>query len=116
EKFGNEINTSKPVFQSQSCNNASSNSESPFSKDHTSLQSASQGLSSFSLNINEENVDGTLTQRPIGVKKVKLKRKYEEESTKFLEAIRHQHEQVAELFKQGSEDRQQFCQIQMIRA
>ncbi|KAI3463838.1 hypothetical protein Pfo_020501 [Paulownia fortunei] len=95
KKFGNEINISKPVFQSQS---------------------SSQGLSSFSLNINEENVDGTSTQRPIGVKKAKLKRKNEEESTKFFEAIRHQHQQVAELFKQGSEDRQQFCQIQMIRA
>ncbi|KDO39027.1 hypothetical protein CISIN_1g038041mg, partial [Citrus sinensis] len=47
--------------------------------------SASLGLSSFSLNINNEHVDDCSTQRPIGVKKAKGKRKVEDQNSLVID-------------------------------
>ncbi|KAL2479510.1 hypothetical protein Adt_32476 [Abeliophyllum distichum] len=85
EKFGHDNCRELPDCQRQSVNFASSQSESPTSE---SPSSVSSGLSSFSLQINEENVGGTSTRRPIGVKKSKGKEKTEEEKTILIEEIR----------------------------
>ncbi|KAL5565646.1 hypothetical protein UlMin_028810 [Ulmus minor] len=60
------------LFQRKIGNFASSQSESPTSESPTS---ATPGLSDFSLNINNEEICNSSAERPIGVKKAKLKRK-----------------------------------------
>ncbi|KAL2488532.1 hypothetical protein Fot_41824 [Forsythia ovata] len=71
EKFGHDNCRELPDYQRQSVNFASSQSESPTSE---SPSSASPGLSSFSLQIDEENVGGTSTGLPIGIKKSERKK------------------------------------------
>ncbi|KZV34705.1 hypothetical protein F511_00607 [Dorcoceras hygrometricum] len=43
-----------------------------------SPKSASPGFSQFELNLSNENIGGSSSQRPLGVKKVKLKKKKDE--------------------------------------
>ncbi|KAL2552433.1 hypothetical protein Fot_06052 [Forsythia ovata] len=66
--------------------------------------------------INEKNVGGTSTGRPIGVKKVKAKKKTEEENTIVIEEIREQNRQLSERLTKGNDDKQQNYHIQMLRA
>ncbi|KAL2484391.1 hypothetical protein Adt_29147 [Abeliophyllum distichum] len=113
EKFGHDSNRKLPDCQWQSVNFASSQSESPTSE---SPNSVSLGLSSFSLHINEQNFGGTSTERPIGVKKAKGKKKTEEENTIVIETIREQNRQLSERLTKGKDDRQQNYEIQMLRA
>ncbi|KAL2529861.1 hypothetical protein Fot_22462 [Forsythia ovata] len=113
EKFEHDNYRELPDYQRQSVNFASSQSESPTSE---SPSSASPGLSSFSLQINEENVSGTSTGRPIGIKKVKGKKKIEEENTIVIEEIREQNRQLSERLTKGNNDKQQNYHIQMLRA
>ncbi|KAL2474831.1 hypothetical protein Adt_35567 [Abeliophyllum distichum] len=113
EKFGYDSERELPDCQWQSVNFASSQSESPTSE---SPNSASPGLSSFSLHINEQNFGGTSTERPIGVKKAKGKKKTEEENTIVIETIREQNRQLSERLTKGKDDRQQNYEIQMLRA
>ena len=63
EKFTDD-NITIPLHPRQSDTLASSQSDSP-----TSDSPKSPNLSSFSLNLSEEDVGGTSTERPIGVKK-----------------------------------------------
>ncbi|KAL5551127.1 hypothetical protein UlMin_001303 [Ulmus minor] len=77
EKFAS-VNNPTSTFQRQFGNFASSQSESPTSESPTS---ATPGLSDFSLNINNEEIGGSSAERPIGVKKEKLKRKNNEQIT-----------------------------------
>ena len=77
-----------------------------------SPQSVSLGLSSFSLNINDEDIGGSSAQRPIGVKKAKLKMKNNEEVSTIIETIKEENRRFAEIFKQGSSDRAQNYKIQ----
>ncbi|KAL5576878.1 hypothetical protein UlMin_018577 [Ulmus minor] len=66
------VNNPTSMFQRQFGNFASSQFESPTSE---SPISATPGLSDFSLNINNEEIGGSSAERPIGVKKAKLKRR-----------------------------------------
>ena len=69
---GDKANNATCRFQRQGGNIVSSQSD---SLSVESPGSASAGLSSFDLNINEEGIGGTSTERPIGVKKSKRKKK-----------------------------------------
>ncbi|GAY62248.1 hypothetical protein CUMW_216260 [Citrus unshiu] len=113
EKFGDDHSIATPYFRGQNSEFVSSQSDSPTLESPTST---SPGLSSFSLNINDEHVDDCSTQRPIRVKKGKGKRKVEDQNSLIIDTIKENNRRLYEIFKKGSEDRQQNYQIQMIRA
>jgi hypothetical protein len=73
-------------------------------------------LSSFSLNLSEEDVGGTSTERPIGVRKAKSKRKKDDDSLKLIQNIIDDNRELVEVFKQGNANRQQIYELQIIRA
>ncbi|ESR55473.1 hypothetical protein CICLE_v10023446mg [Citrus x clementina] len=113
EKFGDDHSIATPYFRRQSSKFVSSQSDSSAPESPTS---ASPGLSSFSLNINDEHVDDCSTQRPIGVKKAKGKRKVEDQNSLVIDTIKEDNRRLYGILKKSSEDRQQNYQIQMIRA
>ncbi|KAL5549772.1 hypothetical protein UlMin_005003 [Ulmus minor] len=108
EKFTDNGNVAE-VLRRQTGKFVSSELETPTSE---SPQSMSPGLSSFSLNINDEDIGGSSAKRPIGVKKAKLKRKNDEEVSTIIETIKEENRRFAEIFKQGSSDRAQNYEIQ----
>ena len=71
--------------------------------------SASPNLSSFDLNINEDGIGGSSSERPIGVKKAKGKRKKDEQLSRIIQ----QNEQLVEIFTKGNSDLQR-CQATQI--
>ncbi|XP_062080592.1 uncharacterized protein LOC133785360 [Humulus lupulus] len=87
EKFGDDHNNATSYIQRQSSNFVTSQSESPTTKSPTL---ASSGLSSFSLNINDENIGGCSTQRLIGVKKEKGIRENEEQTSIKVDTIKEE--------------------------
>ena len=103
EKFAS-VNNPTSIFQRQFGNFASSQSKSPTSESPTS---ATPGLFDFSLNMNEEEIGGSLAQQPIGVKKAKLKRKKDEQLIIVLDTIKGEIQQLVEILKKGNSDRQQ---------
>ncbi|KAH9669959.1 NAM-associated domain-containing protein [Citrus sinensis] len=113
EKNGDDHSIATPYFRGQNSEFVSSQSDSLAPESPTS---ASPGLSSFSLNINDEYVDDCSTQRPIGVKNAKGKRKVEDQNSLVINTIKENNRRLYEILKKGSEDRQQNYQIQMIRA
>ncbi|XP_022857583.1 uncharacterized protein LOC111378581 [Olea europaea var. sylvestris] len=68
KNFGDDVNTAKAIYHRQGRVNIASSQPNLPSKDHMSTHSKSPRLSSFSFNINKDNVDDISTQRPIGVK------------------------------------------------
>ncbi|KAK3230175.1 hypothetical protein Dsin_002056 [Dipteronia sinensis] len=94
ENIDNDTATS--AFRRQSGHFVSSQEDSPTSE---SLTTASPGLSSFSLNISSDDVGGSSSQRPVGVKKEKLKRRAEEESSKFIDTVKEGQQQLMEDLK-----------------
>ncbi|KAL5566406.1 hypothetical protein UlMin_029570 [Ulmus minor] len=98
------LNNPTSTFQRQFDNFASSQSKLPTSE---SLTSATPGLSDFSLNMNDEEIGGSSTQRPIGVKKAKLKRKNDEQITTIVDTIKEENQKLVEILKKGNSDRQQ---------
>ncbi|GAY49687.1 NAM-associated domain-containing protein [Citrus sinensis] len=103
ENFGDDHSIATPCFRRQSSEFVSSQSDSLAPESPTS---ASLGLLSFSLNINDEHVDDCSTQRPIGVKKAKGKRKVEDQNSLVIDTIKEDNRQLHEILKKGSEDRQ----------
>ncbi|KAK6117931.1 hypothetical protein DH2020_048336 [Rehmannia glutinosa] len=75
----------------------------------------SPGLSSFSLNLSDDNVDVFASQRPIGVKKAKLKRKKDDSVLTVADAIRDETQQLVGLLSNKSTDRQQNYDIERKR-
>ncbi|KAL5562997.1 hypothetical protein UlMin_032744 [Ulmus minor] len=76
------------LLQRQTGRFVSSKSATPTSE---SPQSVSPGLSSFSLNINDDDIGGSSAKRPIGVMKEKLKRKNDEEVSTIIETIKEEN-------------------------
>ncbi|KAL5553590.1 hypothetical protein UlMin_040991 [Ulmus minor] len=90
------VNNPTSTFQRQIGNFASSQSESPTSESPTS---ATPGLSDFSLNINNEEIGGSSAERPIGVKKAKLKRKNDKQLATVLDTIKGENQQLVKILK-----------------
>ncbi|KAK3218387.1 hypothetical protein Dsin_012357, partial [Dipteronia sinensis] len=63
---------------------------STFQRQSESPTSASPGLSSFSLNIIDDDVGGSSSQRPVRVKIEKLKRMADEQSSRFLDYMKEE--------------------------
>lgn len=119
EKLAKEETT--PSSQRRRLHAASSQSDSPTPEGYISSNSATHGISSFSLDINEETGDdehgeGTSSQRPMGVKKAKLKNKVDDESTKYFNTIEEKNDRLGEMLKKGSGERQQIFQVEMVKA
>ena len=72
EKFKDDVTSVRQVLRKASLNYALSESNNPTPE---SPMSAALGLSSFVLKLDDDNIDGSSSQRPVGVKKAKLKKK-----------------------------------------
>ena len=64
---------------------------------------ASPGLSSFSLNIASDDVEGSSFQRPVGVKKAKLKSRATEENSTIVDTFKKGQEKLIK--KQSGEEK-----------
>ncbi|KAK3217900.1 hypothetical protein Dsin_011870 [Dipteronia sinensis] len=89
QKF-TDNDTTTSAFRRESSHFVLSQEDSPTLESPTleSPTMASPGLSSFSLNIASDDVDGSSSQRPIGVKKTKFKRRYEEQNSTFCDPLK----------------------------
>ncbi|KAG8365008.1 hypothetical protein BUALT_Bualt18G0058300 [Buddleja alternifolia] len=88
------------------------------SRKHPSSQSDNQsphcvtpdstGFSQFDVDLNadDDNVGGSSSERPIGVKKAKLKKKQQEEMANTIENLRAQNAEVVALMRKATEDRE----------
>ncbi|XP_020249111.1 uncharacterized protein LOC109826493 [Asparagus officinalis] len=67
--------------------------------------------------MNDNYFGGTSTERPIGVRKAKLKKRNDEESSKFMEYMKEENQKiVAMMGKKSNVDRQLNYEIQILRA
>ena len=69
-------------------------------------------LSSSPPTLNDDNVGGTSSERPIGVKKAKLKRKNDEEMSSIINSFEEGNRRLLEMFKKTTLDRQEQMNIQ----
>uniref|UniRef100_A0A0D3EBJ6 No apical meristem-associated C-terminal domain-containing protein n=1 Tax=Brassica oleracea var. oleracea TaxID=109376 RepID=A0A0D3EBJ6_BRAOL len=94
-----------------------------FGVEYTSLESdnlnldsptqASPRLSSSSLNLNDENenISGSPSSRPLGVKKSKMKQKIVDQTNSIINTLEGGNNQFKEKLKKSSEQRQQHLEI-----
>ncbi|KAK3221840.1 hypothetical protein Dsin_008865 [Dipteronia sinensis] len=107
QKFTNN-DTATSAFQRESGHFVSSQEDSPTPESPTM---ASPGLSLFSLNITSDDVEGSSSQRPIGVKKAKFERRVEEQNSAFCDTLKEGQQQFMEVFKQNAGERQRTNDI-----
>ena len=96
EKFKDCSTSSR---RNQSVNYVSSESENPTPD---AVGQASPGISSFSFNLEDSDI-GSPSERPIGVKKAKLKRKNDGNSSLALNEIQESNKKIAEEIKKSNE-------------
>ncbi|XP_020249883.1 uncharacterized protein LOC109827300 [Asparagus officinalis] len=113
EKFA-DVNAGIQVGRMQHGNFASSQSE--YSPTSDSPTQASPGLASFDFNMNDNDFGGTSTERPIGVRKAKFKKRNDEESSKFMEYMKEENQKMLAIMEKNNADRQLNYEIQMLRA
>lgn len=72
-----------------------------------SQDSSSPNLSSFSINLSDDgSPTPTSSQRPIGIKKAKLKRKQNDDSTAAIEVLTRQNEELMAMMRRKAERRE----------
>ncbi|XP_062119194.1 uncharacterized protein LOC133832933 [Humulus lupulus] len=101
EKFTNDNTNSPARFQQQG---RSFNSLQSRSSGFKSPTSAPTGMSSFDLNMNEEEVPINLSKRPIGVKKAKGKQKSDEQFKKLM----YQSKKLVNVIENGNFERNEL--------
>ncbi|KAK2644718.1 hypothetical protein Ddye_019913, partial [Dipteronia dyeriana] len=84
QKF-TDTDSATSAFQRQSGNNVSSQENSPTLESPTST---SHILSSFSLNITNDDIGGSSSKRPVGVKKIELTRMVDEQSSRIIDSMK----------------------------
>ncbi|KAI0500750.1 hypothetical protein KFK09_018966 [Dendrobium nobile] len=111
EKFQDGNSNAGNASRMSNFGNASSESEN-LTPDSGKQQSP--GLSAFSLNLDDDeyNIRGSQSERTIGVKKVKLKRKIDEEMSTFIKTLEDGNKQLIEQLKKTSAQRQQHLELQ----
>lgn len=88
-------------------NHGDSSSHLNSQEQETPVLSSSPGLSSFSINLSDDSSPSpTSSQRPIGVKKAKLKRKQNDDSTTAINLLTRQNEEMMEVMKRKNEMRE----------
>ncbi|XP_062114651.1 uncharacterized protein LOC133825765 [Humulus lupulus] len=118
-KFTSDDNINAPsIFQQDGPNFTSSKSS---SHNFDSPTSASTGMSSFDLNVNNEEIITNSTERPIGVKKPKAKQlgddqfnKLMEQSKKLVQVIEKSNIDRNERHKRKTEDKILFTDLDSI--
>ena len=110
EKFSDNVNNPTPVFSRKTGNFASSQSESSPIESPTS---AYPGFSALDLNTTDEEIGDNSSQRPIGVKKAKGKRKNDADMSQFINTMHRDNQEFIEVLKKGNSDRQQNYDLQI---
>ncbi|XP_073131426.1 uncharacterized protein [Henckelia pumila] len=80
-----------------------------------SPKSASLGLSPFEINLSDENSGGSSSQRPLGVKISKLKKKKDEYMSQTIESMKLGQEKILEIIQHGNAYREQNNELQLKR-
>ncbi|XP_023644142.1 glutathione S-transferase T3 [Capsella rubella] len=111
EKFKNGVTSARKIQNPCDLRHTSSESENTI---HDSIPSVSPGLSSFDLNLDEEDdiIGRSPPQQPSGVKKSKLKRKNYDETSNAIKTLDGGNKQLLEQLKKISEQRQQYLELQ----
>ncbi|XP_020871812.1 uncharacterized protein LOC110225883 [Arabidopsis lyrata subsp. lyrata] len=111
EKFKDGDTSSRKISNPLNFGYISSESENPTPDSATQ---ASPGLSSFSLNLDgdDDNIGGSPSQHPMGVKKSKLKRKIDDQTSIIINTLEEGNKQLLEQLKKTSAQRQQHLEIQ----
>ncbi|XP_073024335.1 uncharacterized protein [Primulina eburnea] len=77
--------------------------------------SGSPAVNSFSINLSsDENAGGTPSQRPLEVKKSKLKKKREENVSKLISTMKKGYHELINVLQKGSTDMQQNYDIKLL--
>ncbi|KZT76670.1 hypothetical protein F511_46305 [Dorcoceras hygrometricum] len=77
--------------------------------------SGSTGLPSFEINLSsDDTAGGTSSQRPLGVKKAKLKKKRDDNVLELISTMKEGHRDLLNVLQQGSTDLQQNYDIRML--
>lgn len=78
--------------------------------DHTtgSAEAVSPNVSQFSINLDDDNSFGSSSQRPMGVKKSKQKKKMDDEIAKEIRKIRESNERLEQRLESVSGNRQRM--------
>ncbi|KZV41891.1 hypothetical protein F511_32416 [Dorcoceras hygrometricum] len=77
--------------------------------------SGSTGLPSFELNLSsDDTAGGTSSQRPLGVKKAKLKKKRDDNVSKLISTMKEGYRDLLNVLQQGSTDLQQYYDIRIL--
>ncbi|CAH8257155.1 unnamed protein product, partial [Arabidopsis lyrata] len=79
-----------------------------------SVSQTSPDLSSFSLNLDDKDdtIGGSPSERPIGVKQLKLKRKNDDQTRDVIKTLEEGNKQLVEQLKKTSAQRQQYLEMQ----
>ena len=111
EKFQDQDTHARQVRNPCGIGYTSSESENPTPD---SAAQASPGLSSFSLNLDdsEDVTGGTLSQRPIGVKKSKLKRKCDDQTSIVINTLEEGNKRLLEQLEKTTAQREHHLEIQ----
>ncbi|KAG8662152.1 hypothetical protein MANES_01G069750v8 [Manihot esculenta] len=103
EKF-KDCSSKKKIVQNQSSSYVSSESDNPTPD---SPMVPSPNLSSFSIHLNEDIAgDYTSSNRPLGVKKAKLKKKFDESFSSALKCLHANNEKLVESLANATAERE----------
>ncbi|XP_075524570.1 glutathione S-transferase T2-like [Primulina tabacum] len=110
EKFSSDINPSSSVSKIHVTNLDSSQSEAQTPENPIS------GSPAFSINLSsDENAGDTSSERPIGVKKAKLKKKKDDNISELLSTMKQGHHNLMNILEKGSTELHQHYDIQMLK-
>ena len=107
QKFSDNDNATSTLRRRRGYN-VSSQEDSPTPESPTT---ASPGLSSFSLNISSDDAGGSSSQRPIGVKKAKLKKRVAEENSTIVATFTEGQDKLVEVFEKNHHERKRTNDI-----
>ncbi|KAH7675135.1 No apical meristem-associated C-terminal domain-containing protein [Dioscorea alata] len=108
EKFKDNVMTSRQITREHTFDHVSSESENPTPE---SQAPESPGLSQFSLNL-DDGIGGSPSERPIGQKKAKLKKKMDDEVASSLSRLKDDNSKIIEMLEKTNADRQMFIEMQ----
>ena len=108
EKFKDCSTSSR---RNQSVNYVSSESENPTPD---AVGQASPGISSFSFNLEDSDI-GSPSERPIGVKKAKLKRKSDDNTSLLINSIQETSKKMVEELRRTNQQMQYHNALQEIK-
>ena len=113
EKFTENVNMPPPSYKRKS---DSSQSDNP---DPDSPIPASPVMSSFNVNLTDDDVGdaigGSSSQRPIGVKKAKLKKKCDDSLSLLVKTIKEENEKLVQALNMGDSKLDQNYELQAKR-